>query len=99
MQDKMFVWTRSGHVPHSHTCPTSSARLGSTPRGARLNLDAEVKKDLSRYRGHCFLPFSNILYQLYTCTIAPYLYPESIPRERLSEAHMEDEGSTVMGKL
>ena len=56
-----------------------------------------MKKDLLRYRGHCFLPFSNILYQLYT--IAPYLYPESIPRERLSEAHVEDEGSTVMGKL
>ena len=34
----MFVWTRSGHVPHSHT----SARLGSTPRGARLNLDAAL---------------------------------------------------------
>ena len=42
MEDKMFVWTRSGHVPHSHTCPTSSARPGSTPRGARLNLDADA---------------------------------------------------------
>ena len=36
----MFVWTRSGHVPHSHTC---SARPGSTPRGARLNLDAAAR--------------------------------------------------------